>query len=154
MFNPRVYVWSQGKKDFGEKALMPLLCFPIQPQIKYTKQAVIVSDSTFAEASFKLGLVVKLREEGISTLLVVAKRGAKAGEIVTIWETFPICDLGLTIYNCNDFMPDYLMTAEIRTDIQKKVAAACNRVSDQKFVVNDGRVLPRIKYSAYPGLVK
>ena len=63
MFNPRVSGWSKDNKDFGEKSLMPLLSFPIQPPSKYTKQAVIVSDSSFAETSFKIGLVVKLAEK-------------------------------------------------------------------------------------------
>ena len=123
--------------------------------MRYTKQAVIVSDSTVAETSFKLVLVVKFREAGIFTLLVIAKKGANTNELAAIWDKAPDCDIGLTIFSCNVCSGDYNMTDDIGNYFEGMVLAARAKVVDQGlFIVNDGRSFSRLKPSVYPALVK
>jgi hypothetical protein len=101
LFSPRVRKWTNESADQGERCLSSLFRLPLLPQSMLTM--VIMSDSSCNETGFRYGLTCVLRNAGIFVLWMVCKGGAKAKDLTIAWTKAPHADIGLTIYNLNDF---------------------------------------------------
>jgi hypothetical protein len=116
---------------------------------------VIISDSTIIETGFRYGLTTVLRHAGIVVLWMVCKGGATAKELTVAWTKAPHADIGLTIYNVNDVMVNWLWDAGLEDDIKQMVKASEDKCSQQSlFFVNDARFYPGLKSNGYPEYVE
>ena len=62
----------------------------------------IILDSTVANSAFLYGLAQKLWSKDMFLLWSGVQDGAKADELSEAWTKAPKCEIGLTVWNCND----------------------------------------------------
>eukprot|EP00959_Pyramimonas_sp_CCMP1952_P457678 9475344-Pyramimonas_sp.AAC.1 len=96
-----------------------------------------------------------LRSAGLAPLWVVSIPGAKVDDLASAWEHAPECDLGLTIFNGNDFLGDQAWNSEFEARLRNLSLCAIRACTSKHFFfLNDPAFFPDLAGTAYPGMVK
>ena len=102
----------------------------------------------------RYGVTMLLRSAGLAPLWVVSIPGAKVDDLASAWESAPECDLGLTIFNGNDFLSDQVWNSDIEEGLRHLSARAIGACTSKHFFfLNDPAFFPDLAGTAYPGLV-
>jgi hypothetical protein len=131
LFNPREDKWVKQQSDQGQPHLNFLFCLELRD--KPMRTMVIISDSTCDETGFRYGLTCVFRQAGIFVLWLVCKGGAKAKDLSMAWVKAPRADFGLTIYNCNDVMTNWLWEDAIDDDVKELYLTAQQKCACRSF---------------------
>jgi hypothetical protein len=115
---------------------------------------VIISDSTCDETGFRYGLTCVFRQAGIFVMWLACKGGAKAKDLTMAWLKAPRADFGLTIYNCNDVMTNWLWEDAFADDVKELFLTAQGKCNCKSFFyVNSAALYPALRRDCYPYLV-
>jgi hypothetical protein len=152
LFCPREVKWVKQGSDHGQHHLKFLFCLELPA--KPMKSMVIIADSTCDEIGFRYGLTCVFRQAGIFVAWLVCHGGAKAKDLTTAWSKAPRADFGVTIYNCNDVMTNWLWDNAIADDVNELFLQAQNQCSGKTFFyVNSAELYPGLRRDCYPYLV-
>ena len=100
LFNPTV---DFGRKsDLSQKVLKPQFCMPLLRSVGSQTRVIVVSDSSLNHDAFVYGIARKLASMDMLLLWSVVQCSAKGEDLRVAWDKAPVCDIGLTIWNCND----------------------------------------------------
>ncbi len=102
---------------------------------KTMRTMVIISDSSCDETGFSYGLTCAFRQAGMFVLWLACNGGAKALDLCQAWSKAPRADFGLTIYNCNDVMTNWLWDYEIADDVNELFLQAQSQCSGEKTIL-------------------
>jgi hypothetical protein len=152
LFCPREVKWVKQGSDHGQHHLKCLFCLalPARPM----RSLVIIADSTCDEIGFRYGLTCVFRRAGIFVAWLVCHGGAKAKDLTKAWHKAPRADFGVTIYNCNDVMTNWLWDCDIADDVAELVLQARGQCNEKAFFyVNSAALYPGLRRDCYPDLV-
>ena len=92
----------------------------------------------------------------IFVLWMAIKGGADAKGLCDAWESAPKGDLGLTVYNGNDFINQRFRWEQETGDPLLRLgdAAAAKCRLKHMFMINDGNMFPSLRPQVYPGLME
>jgi hypothetical protein len=152
LFCPREDKWVKKSSDHGQRHLKCLFCLalPARPM----RSLVIIGDSTCDEIGFRYGLTRVFLQAGIFVVWFVCHGGAKARDLIQAWGKAPRADFGLTIYNCNDVMTNWLWDEGIANAVAEIVVVARTKCKEKCFYyVNSASLYPGLRRDCYPALV-
>jgi hypothetical protein len=131
LFCPREDKWVKQQSDHGQPHLKFLFCLELRE--KPMRTMVIISDSTCDETGFRYGLTCVFRQAGIFVMWLACKGGAKAKDLTMAWLKAPRADFGLTIYNCNDVMTNWLWEDAFADDVKELFLTAQGKCNCKSF---------------------